>query len=198
VSGVGAAGQSAHKNAVYLDVYRIATLEFAATHCWDGPNFWARRCIDVDPVIVGHASSPARQKISRGGRPSQDGRDRDQPESDETYSRAHAKAGQRLRKAYRVTQMGGSCAFAHGHNIKILCPVRFGGQCFFVSIQKSIGLFLLTFLRYGAGNKGGRMSSIRSNRRSNFGITCGQCGHELIAPEWSEYRNEQHVHHVWR
>ena len=26
------------------------------------------------------------------------------------------------------------------------------------------------------------MSSIRSNRRSNFGVTCGQCGHELISP----------------
>jgi hypothetical protein len=33
------------------------------------------------------------------------------------------------------------------------------------------------------------MSLVPSNRRSNFGVTCGQCGHELIAPEWSEYRN---------
>ena len=100
-------------------------------------------------------------------------------------------------KAYRVTQMGGSCAFAHGHDIKILCPMRFGGQCFFF-IKKSIGLFLLTSLRYGARNKGDTMSSIRYNRRSNFGVACGQCGHELIAPEWSEYHNERHVHHVWR
>ena len=36
------------------------------------------------------------------------------------------------------------------------------------------------------------------NRRSGFGIRCVQCGDELIAPEWSEYRNEQQVHHVWR
>jgi hypothetical protein len=40
-----------------------------------------------------------------------------------------------VRKAYREPQMGGSCAFAHGHNIKILCPMRFRGQCFFVFIQ---------------------------------------------------------------
>jgi hypothetical protein len=36
------------------------------------------------------------------------------------------------------------------------------------------------------------------NRRSGFGIRCVQRGDELIAPEWSEYRNEQQVHHVWR
>ena len=42
------------------------------------------------------------------------------------------------------------------------------------------------------------MSSIRPYRRSAFGVTCGQCGHDLIAPEWSEYRNDRHVHHVWR
>jgi RNase P subunit RPR2 len=42
------------------------------------------------------------------------------------------------------------------------------------------------------------MSLARSNRRSSFGVTCDRCSHELIAPEWSEYRSERHVHHVWR
>jgi hypothetical protein len=37
-----------------------------------------------------------------------------------------------------------------------------------------------------------------SNRRSSFGMKCIQCGDELLAPEWSEYRNERQVHHVWR
>jgi len=36
-----------------------------------------------------------------------------------------------------------------------------------------------------------------SNRRSSFGMKCVQCANELIAPEWSEYRNERQVHHVW-
>ena len=36
------------------------------------------------------------------------------------------------------------------------------------------------------------------NRRSGFGMRCVQCGDELIAPEWSAYRNEQQVRHVWR
>jgi hypothetical protein len=29
-------------------------------------------------------------------------------------------------------------------------------------------------------------------------MNCIQCGNGLIAPEWSEYRNERRVHHVWR
>jgi DTW domain-containing protein YfiP len=41
------------------------------------------------------------------------------------------------------------------------------------------------------------MTTILSNRRSKFGMTCVQCSNELIAPEWSEYRNERQVHHVW-
>jgi hypothetical protein len=36
------------------------------------------------------------------------------------------------------------------------------------------------------------------NRRSNFGMSCAHCDNELIAPEWSEFRNERQVHHVWR
>ena len=37
------------------------------------------------------------------------------------------------------------------------------------------------------------MTTILSNRRSKFGMTCVQCSNELIAPEWSEYRNERQV-----
>ena len=42
------------------------------------------------------------------------------------------------------------------------------------------------------------MTTILSNRRSKFGITCVQCSNELIAPERSEYRNERQVRHLWR
>jgi hypothetical protein len=28
--------------------------------------------------------------------------------------------------------------------------------------------------------------------------TCVQCNNELIAPEWSEYRNERQIRHLWR
>ena len=41
------------------------------------------------------------------------------------------------------------------------------------------------------------MTTILSNPRSKFGMTCVQCSNELIAPEWSEYRNERQIHHVW-
>jgi len=41
------------------------------------------------------------------------------------------------------------------------------------------------------------MTTILSNRRSKFGITCVQCSNELIAPEWSEHRNERQVRHLW-
>jgi len=37
-----------------------------------------------------------------------------------------------------------------------------------------------------------------SNRRSSFGMKCIQCDNELIAPEWSEYRDERQVRHRWR
>jgi hypothetical protein len=42
------------------------------------------------------------------------------------------------------------------------------------------------------------MTTMVSNRRSFFGMNCAQYDNELIAPEWSEYRNEWQVHHVWR
>jgi hypothetical protein len=41
------------------------------------------------------------------------------------------------------------------------------------------------------------MTTILSNRRSKFGITCIQCSNTLIAPERSEYRNERQVRHLW-
>jgi hypothetical protein len=48
-----------------------------------------------------------------------------------------------------------------------------------------------------ASLKGDRLGPV-SNRQSSFGMRCVQCGDELLAPEWSEYRNERQVHHVWR
>ena len=29
-------------------------------------------------------------------------------------------------------------------------------------------------------------------------MNCAHCDNELIVPEWTEYRNERDVHHVWR
>jgi hypothetical protein len=42
------------------------------------------------------------------------------------------------------------------------------------------------------------MTTILSNRLSKFGMTCVQCRSDLIAPEWSEYRNERQISHLWR
>ena len=36
------------------------------------------------------------------------------------------------------------------------------------------------------------------NPDSSFGMKCAQCSTQLIAPEWSEYRNESDIRHVWR
>jgi hypothetical protein len=41
------------------------------------------------------------------------------------------------------------------------------------------------------------MMTTPSDRHSSFGSKCVQCGNELIAPEWTEYRNKRQVHHVW-
>jgi hypothetical protein len=41
------------------------------------------------------------------------------------------------------------------------------------------------------------MSTMVPNRRSSFGASCPQCSNELIAPEWSEYRNEHQNRHLW-
>jgi DNA-directed RNA polymerase subunit N (RpoN/RPB10) len=44
------------------------------------------------------------------------------------------------------------------------------------------------------------MRTMVSSRRSSFGQECFQCGHEVIAPEWTEFRNQTNgtfVHHVW-
>jgi len=32
---------------------------------------------------------------------------------------------------------------------------------------------------------------------SNCGMQCVQCGEELPLPEWSEYRNDREVDHLW-
>jgi predicted Zn-ribbon and HTH transcriptional regulator len=36
-----------------------------------------------------------------------------------------------------------------------------------------------------------------STRRSDYGMSCVQCGDLLIAPEWSEYEDERHVLNLW-
>ncbi|MFZ0399590.1 MAG: hypothetical protein WAL03_00725 [Pseudolabrys sp.] len=41
------------------------------------------------------------------------------------------------------------------------------------------------------------MTTIASTRRSDYGMTCVQCGDLLIAPEWSEYEDERHVLNLW-
>jgi hypothetical protein len=42
------------------------------------------------------------------------------------------------------------------------------------------------------------MSTMVPNRRSSFEVSCAQCGNDLIAPEWSEYRSKQQNRHLWR
>jgi hypothetical protein len=37
------------------------------------------------------------------------------------------------------------------------------------------------------------MTTIASARRSSFGMRCVHCDNELIAPEWTEHRNERHI-----
>jgi uncharacterized protein with PIN domain len=41
------------------------------------------------------------------------------------------------------------------------------------------------------------MTTMVSNRRSTFGISCVRCNDELIAPEKSEYRDGTHIRHLW-
>ena len=36
-----------------------------------------------------------------------------------------------------------------------------------------------------------------SDSCSSFGTHCVQCSNKLIAPDWSEYRKERQVLHVW-
>ena len=56
-----------------------------------------------------------------------------------------------------------------------------------------------TSSRYGQRNEGGCHDNDTPNRRSSFGTNCAHCGHGLIAPEWTEYRDEPRcIHHVWR
>ncbi len=41
------------------------------------------------------------------------------------------------------------------------------------------------------------MTKMASARRSSFGMRCAHCNDHLIAPEWTEQRNNRQIHHVW-
>ncbi len=41
------------------------------------------------------------------------------------------------------------------------------------------------------------MMTTLSNHRAIFGMNCVKCGNLLIAPEWSEYEDEQHILNLW-
>ncbi len=41
------------------------------------------------------------------------------------------------------------------------------------------------------------MSTMVPDLRSSFGMRCAHCNNALIAPEWTEERNERQIH-VWR
>lgn len=41
------------------------------------------------------------------------------------------------------------------------------------------------------------MTTMSSTRRSDYGMTCTQCGDALIAPEWSECVSDRQVRHSW-
>ena len=41
------------------------------------------------------------------------------------------------------------------------------------------------------------MATTASVRRASFGMRCAHCNNALIAPEWTEERNERQIH-VWR
>jgi uncharacterized protein with PIN domain len=36
-----------------------------------------------------------------------------------------------------------------------------------------------------------------TNNYFSYGITCAECNHRLIAPNWSEYVSEHHIRHFW-
>ena len=46
---------------------------------------------------------------------------------------------------------------------------------------------MVMFVRRGRRLREVTMSTMVPNRCSSFGMSCVQCGNELIAPEWSEY-----------
>jgi len=41
------------------------------------------------------------------------------------------------------------------------------------------------------------MTTIASTRRSDYGMTCAQCGDALIAPEWSKFVTKLRVVNFW-
>lgn len=108
---------------------------------------------------------------------------------------ASAAAGPRTRQHTRLIRLAGGL------------PLRTAAIrrrfCFLIKFKsvaaKSLQYYLYLFAPLK--NETGRrlpMTTIASKRRSRFGMSCAHCDHELIAPEWSEYRNERQVHHVWR
>jgi hypothetical protein len=41
------------------------------------------------------------------------------------------------------------------------------------------------------------MATKASNPNANYKMRCVYCGDELPVPEWSEYGNDQEIHHLW-
>ena len=41
------------------------------------------------------------------------------------------------------------------------------------------------------------MRDAKGLRSRIFANACAQCGHDLIAPEWSEHINERCIRHLW-
>jgi len=41
------------------------------------------------------------------------------------------------------------------------------------------------------------MTTTTSLRQSSFGMRCAHCDNFIIAPEWTEHRNERHIRHLW-
>ena len=58
--------------------------------------------------------------------------------------------------------------------------------------------YCVTSWRYGSEKQGGfTMTTIASARRWSYGMRCAHCNNALIAPEWTEERNDRQIH-VWR
>ncbi len=41
------------------------------------------------------------------------------------------------------------------------------------------------------------MTMRASARQSSFGMRCAHCDNFIIAPAWTEHRNERHIRHLW-
>jgi len=65
--------------------------------------------------------------------------------------------------------------------------------------QKRLRRYHIASPRYGERNRENiTMTAIASACRSSFGMRCLRCGNELIAPEWTEHRNDRHIRHFWQ